>query len=101
MLRRPPGQVMNLLSARDSRRDDLDGITGRFLRRRLAPIADLRRQIVVLFFEAEGARHAAAAGVDFTDVVAGGFEHRDRRRRADQRFLMTMSVQQYFFAAAV
>ncbi len=75
--------MIDLLAAGNPRRDDFNVRRRSFDRRRQAAVADLDRQIVVLFFKAEGARHAAAAGVDFADFVAGGFEHGDGRRRAD------------------
>ena len=101
MFRGPSRQVMYLLSTRDSRCNDLDIIARSLHSRHQAPVTDLCRQIVVLFLETEGARHAAAAGINFIDFIACAFEHGDCRRGADQCFLMTMSVQQYFFSAAV
>ena len=86
--------MFDLLAAGDSRRDDFDIGTGRFNRGGEAAIADGQRQIVVLFLEAKGARHAAAARVDFADFEAGGLQNGDCRRRSDQRFLMTVTVEQ-------
>jgi len=90
--------MLDLLAAGDSWRDDFNVGGRRFDGRNETAIADFCRQIVVFFFKAEGTGHAAAAGVDFADFVAGGFEHRHRRRRADERFLVAVAVQQGFLS---
>src|SRR5258705_13392687 len=94
MFRLSSRQVLDLLSARNPWGDILGFDADRFDGRREAAVADLRREIVMFFFKTEGAGHAAAARVDFTDFVASGFEHRGRRRGADQSFLMAVAMQQ-------
>src|SRR5512144_3027016 len=96
-----PGEMLDLLSAGNSRRDNVDFGSGCIYSRHQTPVGDLSRQIVVLFLETERAGHAAAARIHFNNLVTGGFEHRCRRRRADERLLMAMSVQQNFLTAAV
>ena len=56
--------MFDLLAAGDSRRDDFYVGTGRLDCRGEAAVADSQRQIVVLFLEAEGARHAAASRIN-------------------------------------
>ena len=52
-------------------------------------------------FEAERTRHAVAAGVDFVHFKASSRQHRHGRRRADQRLLVTVAVEQPFSPLAV
>src|SRR5437773_11260885 len=94
MPRAPSGQVLDLLAAGDARSDDLR-VGGRGLDGRgEAPVAQRHRDVVVLLLEAEGARHAATAGVHLADLVARPYERRHRRRRADHRLLMAVAVEQ-------
>src|SRR4029453_1892820 len=99
MLRFSTCQVFDLLAAGDARRDDLNFSASRFNRRSETAIADRQRQIVMLFFEAEGAGHAAAARIDFADFEACRLENRDCWCSADEGFLMTVAVQQRFAIA--
>ena len=86
----PAGQMLDLLSAGDPRCDDLYLVAARLDCRNQPALTYFCGEIVMLFLEAEGAGHAAAAGVDFADFITGGFEHRYRGSRADERFLMTV-----------
>src|SRR5262249_47363800 len=100
MLGFSPRGMVDLLTAGDAGSDDLDvRISGADSRGETA-LGDGERDVVVLLLEAEGARHAAAARIDFRHLVARPLEHFDRRRGADERFLMTMAVEQGFFAVA-
>src|SRR6185436_12815081 len=64
------GQVLNLLAARDTRSDDLGVGRKRLDRWREPPVPQADRDVVVLLFEAERARHAAAAGVHLAHLGA-------------------------------
>src|SRR3989475_8068428 len=59
-----------------------------------AAIAERDRDVVVLALEAERARHPAAPGIDLFHPEAGPPEGRDRRGRADERFLVAVPVQE-------
>lgn len=96
MLRSPACQVFDLLAAGDAGRHQLDGRARGLDRRCQTPIAYRQRQIVVLFFEAKGTGHTAAARIDFADFEAGLLENRDSRPRPDQGFLMAVAVEQDF-----
>src|SRR5882724_778785 len=94
MLGAATGQVLDLLPARDAGRDDLGFRGGGLHGGRQASIAERDRDVVVLALEAERAGHAAAAGVDLLDLEARPAERRDRGRRADERLLMTVPMEQ-------
>src|ERR1700730_17975814 len=90
----PSGQVLDLLAAGDSRSDDRR-VGGRGLYGRgQAPVAQRHRDVVVLLLEAEGARHAATAGAYLADLVSRPRERRHRRRRADERLLVAVAVEE-------
>src|SRR5262249_37664100 len=94
------GQVLDLLAAGNAGRDDL-GLRGRGLHGRgEATITERDRDVVVLALEAERARHTAAARVDLLDLEARPAERPDRRRRADQRLLVAVPVEQSLLAVA-
>src|SRR5262245_36155476 len=93
MLGPTTGQVIDLLSARDSRRHDLGGGGLGLHSRHQSPVAHGDRDIVVLFLEAEGAGHPAAARIDLGDLEAGPTKNRDRGSRAHDRLLVTVPVQ--------
>jgi hypothetical protein len=57
-----------------------------------ALLADLAGDVVVLGFVAEGAGHATAAGAAFGRGTAGGFQDRQGRTDADERFLVAVTV---------
>src|SRR5512147_2937871 len=84
MLRLTRRQMLDLLAAGNPRRDNFNFIACRSHSRRESAVADLGRQLVMFLFEAERSGHATAAGVDFADLVAGSFEHRDCRSGTDQ-----------------
>ena len=94
MLRFSTCQVFDLLAAGDARRHNLDLSASRFNRRRETAIADRQRQIVMFFFEAEGAGHAAAARVDFVDFKTCRLENRNCRCGSDESLLMAVAVEQ-------
>src|SRR5262245_19165006 len=48
----------------------------------------------MLFFEAEGAGHAAAARIDFADFKACRLENRNCRGSSNESFLMAMTVEE-------
>src|SRR5262245_15587681 len=98
MLGAPPRQVLDLLAAGDAGRDDL-GLGGRGLHRGRQPaIAERDRDVVVLAFEAERARHAATARVDFLDLEPRPSKRCDRRTGPDQRLLVAVAVQERLLA---
>src|SRR5262249_3459171 len=67
----PAGEMLDLLAARNTGRDD-ERVGMRRLHRGSQPaVAEGNGDVVVLTFEAEGPGHAAAAGIDFADVIAG------------------------------
>src|SRR6516225_5389086 len=91
-------EMLDLLAAGDAGRHDLGLRGGGLDRRRQPPVAERDRDVVVLALEAERAGHAAAARVDLLDLEARPAERRDRRRRADERFLVAVAVQQRLLA---
>src|SRR5262245_18135500 len=98
MLGAPARQVLDLLAAGDAGRDDL-GLGGRGLHRGRQPaIAERDGDVVVLALEAERSGHAAAAGVDLLDLEARPAKRRNRGRRADERLLVAMAVEQRLLA---
>src|SRR5947207_7736331 len=100
MFRLPSSQMLDLPAAGNTRRGDVDILGGSLYCGHQSAVADLRREIIMFFFKTERTRHAAATGVDFTDVVSGGFEHCDGRRGTDESFLMAVAVQQNLLAVA-
>src|SRR5713226_6812629 len=52
------------------------------------------RDVVVLLLEAEGARHAAAAGIHLADLVPRPRERGHGGRRAHERLLVAMAVEE-------
>src|SRR5712692_6726662 len=100
MERAAAGEVLDLLAARDAWRDH-DGVRRRRLHGgRQAAVPERDRDVVVLALEAERARHAAAARVHFGDLEAGPRERGDGRRRAHQRLLVAVAVEQRLPAVA-
>src|SRR3989475_8052802 len=86
--------MLDLLAARDAGRRD-HGVRGCCLDSGdQAAIAERDRDVVVLALEAERARHPAAPGIDLFHPEAGPPEGRDRRGRADERFLVAVPVQE-------
>src|SRR5262245_59324178 len=98
MFRFAPGEMFDLLAAGYSRSDNLHVRARSLDGRRQAPVADGERQIVVLRFKTEGSCHTAAARIYFRNVKSCPSEHRQRRTRSDQRFLMAVTVDQSFAA---
>src|SRR5262245_20529538 len=98
MLGAPPSQVLDLLAAGNTGRDDL-GLGGRGLHRGRQPaITERDRDVVVLALEAERARHAAAARVDLLDLEPRPAKRGDRRARPDERLLVAVAVQERLLA---
>src|SRR6266536_685863 len=94
MSRAPAREMLDLLAARDTGRDDFR-IGGRGLDgRREAPAAQRHREVVVLFLEAERSRHAAAARVHLAHLVACPGERGHRGRRANHGLLVAVPVEQ-------
>src|SRR4029453_18134012 len=94
MPRAPTREMLDLLTARYAGRDHL-----RIRRRGLhgggeAPASQRHRDVVVLLLEAEGARHAAAAGVHLVHLVARPGQGGHRGRRADHGLLVAVAVEQ-------
>src|SRR5437016_13360799 len=86
--------MLDLLAARDAGRRD-HGVRGcRLDGGDQAAIAERDRDVVVLALEAERARHSAAPGIDLLHPKACPPEGRDGRRRADERFLVAVPMQQ-------
>ncbi len=98
MLGPAAGQMLNLLAARDPGRDDL-GLRGGGLHRGRQPtVSERDRDVVVFALEAERAGHPAAARVDLLDLEARPAERCDSGRRADERLLVAVPVEQRFLA---
>src|SRR5438034_11714822 len=92
--------MRDLLPARDAGRHD-HGVRGRRLHGGgQAAIAERDGDVVVLALEAERARHPAAPGIDLFHPEARPPEGRDRRRRADERLLVAVPMQERRPAAA-
>src|SRR5947209_10319872 len=89
-------EMLDLLTAGDTRRDDLRLRGGGLHRGRQPAIAERDRDVVVLALEAERTGHAAAARVDLFDLEPGPAERRDRGRRADERLLVAVAVEERF-----
>src|SRR5258705_10296001 len=94
MPRAPAREMLDLLAARDAGRDHL-----RVRRRGLdsggeAPAPQRHRDVVVLLLEAEGARHAAAAGVHLAHLVARPGEGGHRGGRAHHGLLVAVPVEE-------
>jgi len=100
VLRLASSGVVDLLAAGDAGGDDLDIAGGGAHRGRETALGDGERDVVVLLFEAEGARHTATARIDFRHLVPRPLQHVDGRRRADESFLMAVAVKQGLFAVA-
>src|SRR3954452_16670154 len=90
-----PDAVADLLAARDAGGRD-EGVRGGRAEGGEQPLlADLHRQVVVLCLEAERARHPAAAGVELGDLrPRDALEQRDGRRRARERLLVAVAVEE-------
>src|SRR5438552_5822459 len=71
MLGTPRGEVLDLLAARDAGGDDRRGGVRRLDSGGETAIAERDGEVVVLALEPERAGHAAAAGIDLADVIAG------------------------------
>src|SRR5580765_4066168 len=98
MLGSAAGQMLNLLAARDPGRDDL-GLRGGGLHRGRQPaVSERDRDVVVFALEAERAGHPAAARVDLLDLESRPAERRDGGRRADERLLVAVPVEQRLLA---
>src|SRR3954451_14089086 len=94
MARGAPGEVADLLAARDPGRGDDD--VGRLVaqRREQPQIADRPRDLVVLGLEAERPGHAAAARVELDDLgPRDPLEQRAGRLGADARLLVAVAVE--------
>src|SRR5436309_1071975 len=87
-------EMLDLLTAGDTGGDDLRLRGGGLHRGREPTIAERDRDVVVLALEAERAGHAAAARVDFLDLESRPAKRRDRGRRADERLLVAVPVEQ-------
>src|SRR5512145_1463917 len=94
MLRAATGQMLDLLATGNAGRDDLGLREGRLHCGRQPAVAECHRDFVMLALEAERPGHAAAARVDLLDLESRPAQHPDRRRRADERFLVAVAVQQ-------
>src|SRR6266446_3483700 len=90
----PSGEVLDLLAAGDPRRDQDDVGAGRTHGGRQAPVAEPDRDVVVLALEAERPCHPAAARVHLRHLVARPPEGGDRGRRAHERLLVAVAVEQ-------
>src|SRR5262245_57768709 len=91
-------EMLDLLPARNARGHDLRLLRGRLDRRREPTVPERHRDVVVLALEAERAGHAAAARIDLLDLEPGPAECRYRGRRADERLLMAVAVEQRLLA---
>src|SRR5262249_39070500 len=86
--RAPGPEMLDVLTAGDAGGDH-SRVSGRRLHRGgEAPATQRHRDVVVLLLEAEGARHAAAAGIDFAHLVARPAEGGHRWRGADHGLLV-------------
>ncbi len=89
----PVGEVVELMPARGPRGDD-DRLRPCRQGRKQLEVGNLHTDVVMLLLEAEGARHAAAAGVE--DIHVQLWHQPQRRHRAAdaaQCLLMAMAVQ--------
>src|SRR5437870_8871773 len=86
--------MLDLLAARHPGGDDL-GAGGRGGHGgRETPASEGDRDVVVLLLEAEGARHPAAAGIHLADLVPRPLERGHGGRRAHERLLVAMAVEE-------
>src|SRR5262245_50317611 len=76
MLGAAPGQVLDLLPARDPRRDDVRLGRGRLDGGSQPPVPQADGDVVVLSLEPEGPGHAAATRIDLADLEARPAERR-------------------------
>src|SRR5262245_23651299 len=86
--------MLDLLSARNTRRDDLDIRRLRQHGGRQTSLAQSYRNVVMLFLESEGTRHSATARICFNDFKISPSKNGDSRADAHHSFLMTVAVKQ-------
>src|SRR5215470_1116502 len=92
--RAPARKMLDLLPAGDAGSDHFRVAGRRLHRGGEAPAAQRHRDVVVLLLEAEGAGHATAAGIGLAHLVARPAEGGHRRRGADHRLLMAMTMEE-------
>ena len=89
------GELIDLLAATEAIGDDDGGWGGGLESGKQAIVRDGLRDLEFIGFEAEGAGHAAASGLDGLDRCAGLAEERDfAGRAAEDGFVMAVAVQQ-------
>ena len=89
------GELIDLLAATEAVGDDDGGGAGGLDGGKQAVVGDGPRDLEFVGFEAEGAGHAAAAGLDGLDRGAGLAEERDfAGRAAEDGFVMAVAVKE-------
>src|SRR5215470_5239324 len=86
--------MLNLLSARNAWRDDLDARRLRQHGRGEASFAQGHGNVVMLLLESEGTRHSATTRIYFGDFKVRPLKNGHSRSRTHHRFLMTVAVKQ-------
>src|SRR5574341_1352274 len=86
--------MLDLLAARNARRDDLGVERLRHHSRSQASLAQRHGNVVMLLLEPEGTSHPATARIYFNDFKVRPLENSDCRSRAHHRFLMAVAVKQ-------
>src|SRR5262245_18524516 len=98
MQRAARGQVLDLMPARRTGRDD-ERLRLRRQRRQEVEVGDGDAQVEVLLLVAERAGHAAATGVECRDVQTGDqTQETGCAAHADERLLMAVAVDEALLA---